>query len=81
MLLLSEKLNSQDFVDGGVNEAGMSTVGTKEERSTLQLNGPGLRWLFATLLIQRPSLRQQTASGVRRVMLASCGVTQGVGGT
>ena len=55
--------------------------GTKQERSTLQSNGPWLGWLFATLLLQHPSQNQQAASGVRRVMLASCEVTQGVGDT
>ena len=70
--------NSQGAVDDGVNEAGMST---KQERSTPQSNGPGLGWLFATLLLQHPSQSQQAASGVRRVMLAPCEATQGVGGT
>ena len=55
--------------------------GTKQERSTLQSNGPGQGWLFATLLLQHPRQSQQAASGVRRVMLASCEVTQGVGDT
>jgi len=32
-------------------------------------------------LLQHPSQSQQAASGVRQVMLASCKVTQGVGGT
>jgi len=54
-------------------------AGTKLERSTLQMNAPGLGWLFAMLLLQHPS--QQAASGARRVMLASCEVTQGVGDT
>jgi len=40
-----------------------------------------LGWLFATLLLQHPCQSQQAASGVWRVMLASCEVTQGVGGT
>jgi len=61
------------------NEAGMS--GTKQERSTLQLNAPGLGWLFATLLLQHPNQSQKAASGVRRVMPDSCEVTQGVGDT
>jgi len=39
----------------------------------------GLGWLFAELL-QHTSQSQQAASGVRRVMSASCEVTQGVGG-
>jgi len=47
----------------------------------VQSNGPGLGWLFATLLLQRPNHSQQAASGVRRVMLSSCDVTQGVGGS
>ena len=55
--------------------------GTKQARSTLRLNGPRLWWLFATLLLQHPSQSQQAASGVRRVMSASCEVTQGVGDT
>jgi len=49
------------------------------ERS--QLNGPGLGWLFAKLLLQHPSQSQQTASGVRLVMPTFCEVTQGVGDT
>jgi len=32
-------------------------------------------------LLQHPSQSQQAASGVRRVMLASCEVTQGVDDT
>ena len=39
------------------------------------------RGLFATLLLQYPNRSQQAAPGARRVMLASCEVTQGVGGT
>ena len=35
--------------------------------------------LFAELLLQLPSWSQQAASGARRVMSASCEVTQGVG--
>jgi len=68
--------NSQGVVDGGVNEA-LLMVGS----NTLQSNEPGLGRLFATLLLQRPNRSQQAASGVRHVMLASCEVTQGVGGT
>jgi len=60
---------------------GYEHCSTTQERSTLHLNGPGLGWLFATLLLQHPNRSQQAASGVRRVMLASCKVTQGVGGT
>ena len=47
--------NLQDVVDGRVSEAGMSTAAPWQERSTLRLNGPGLRWLFSTLLLQHPS--------------------------
>ena len=60
---------------------GYEHCGTKQKRSTLQSNGPGLGWLFATLLLQCPNWSQQATSGVRRVMLASCKVTQGIGGT
>jgi len=38
-------------------------------------------WLFATLLLQHPSLSQQAASGVESVISAFCEVTQGIGGT
>jgi len=38
---------------------------------------PGLGWLFAELLLQHPNRSQQAASGARRVMSASCEVTQG----
>jgi len=69
--------NSQGVVDSRVNEASV----TIQERSTLLSNGPGQRWLFAALLLQNPSQRQKTASSVRRVMLDSCEVTQGVGDT
>jgi len=55
--------------------------GTRQARSTRQLNGPGLGWLFAELLLQRLNRSQQAASGARRVMSASCEVTQGVGDT
>ena len=47
----------------------------------MQCNGPGLGWLFAMLLLQRPNRSQQAASGVRRVMSTCCEVTQGVGDT
>jgi len=60
---------------------GYEHYGTKQERSTLQSNVPGLGWVFTTLLLQHPSQNQQAASGVQRVMLAFCEVTQGVGGT
>jgi len=43
--------------------------GTREERSTLLLNGPGLRCLFVCLLLDHPSQTQQAASRVRLVML------------
>ena len=33
-------------------------------RSTLLLNGPGLRWLFATLLLQHTNWSQQAVSRV-----------------
>jgi len=39
------------------------------------------RVAFAMLLLQRPNRSQQAASGVRRVMSASCEVTQGVSDT
>ena len=45
------------------------------------VNGPGIGWPFAILLLQRPNRSQQAASGVRRVMLAPCEVTESVGGT
>ena len=60
---------------------GYEHCGTKQERSTLQSNGPGLRLLFTELLLQHPNRSQQAASGARRVMSASCKVTQGVGNT
>jgi len=46
------------------------------EHSTLQLNVPGLGWLFTTLLLQHPSQSQQAASRVQHVMSAFCEVTQ-----
>jgi len=54
---------------------------TRQVRSTLRLNGPVVRWLFATLLLQHPSQSQQAASRVQRMMSAFCEVTQGVGST
>jgi len=42
--------------DSGVDKAGMS--GTRQERSTLLLNGSGLGWLFAELLLQDPNQSQ-----------------------
>jgi len=53
---------------------------TRQECSTLLLDGPRLRWLFATLLAQDPSPGQLGASSLRRVMSAFF-VTQGVGDT
>jgi len=60
---------------------GFEHYGTRKKRSTLLLNGPGLEWLFAALLLQHPSPSQQAASRVRRVMSAFCEVTQAVGDT
>jgi len=65
---------------GGVIEVGVIS-GTRQERSTLRLNAPGLGWLFVTLLLKHSNWSQQAASRVRRVMQASCEVTQGVGNT
>jgi len=69
--------NSQGLVVGGVDEVGMST---RQVRSTLRLSA-SVWWLFAELLLQHPSRSQQATSGVRRLMSASCEVTQDVGGT
>ena len=44
----------------GVDEAGMSTAAP--DRSILRLNGTGLVWLFAELLLQHPSLAPAWAS-------------------
>ena len=55
--------------------------GTRQECSTLWPNALGLGWLFAELLLQHPNRSQEAASGVRRMMSASCEVTQGVGNT
>jgi len=44
---------------------GCEHCGTKRECSTLLLNGPGIRWLFATLLFRHPSQSQQVASRVQ----------------
>jgi len=50
------------------------------DSSTLQLNAPGLGWLFTEFLLQHPNRSQEVASGARRVMTTSCEVTQGVFG-
>jgi len=55
--------------------------GTRQERSTLQLNAPGLKWLFAMLLLQHLNRSQQVASRARHVMSSSYKVTPGVGDT
>ena len=60
---------------------GCEHYGTSQERSTLLLNGTGLRWLFAKLQPQQNSQNQQAASRVRRVMLAFCEMTRGVSDT
>ena len=73
--------NLQGIADGKFDEAGMSIAAPDRVRSTLQLKAPGLGWLFAPLLFQHPNRSQQAASGVRRVMSASCEMTQGVGDT
>ena len=72
--------NSQDALDGRLNEAGKH-CSTREGFSTLLLNGPGLRWLFEMLLVQYPSQSQQAATRVQRMMSTFCEVTRGVGGT
>ena len=60
---------------------GYEHCGTRHARRTLRLNGPGLGWLFAELLLQHPNRSQQAASVAQRVMSAPCEVTQGVGDT
>jgi len=37
--------------------------------------------MLATLLLQQPNRSQHAASGMQRMMSASCEVTQGAGGT
>jgi len=56
--------NSKDALDGRLSEAGKH-CGTREGLSSLLLNGPGLRWLFTSLLVQDPSQSQQAASRVK----------------
>jgi len=56
----------------------MSTVAPD---NTLKPNAPGPVRPLAELLLQHPNRRQKAASGARRVMSASCEVTQGVGVT
>ena len=46
---------------------GCEHCGTKQECLTLRSNAPGLRWLFAALLLQHPNRSQQTASTARCV--------------
>ena len=60
---------------------GREHCGIREGRSTLLLNAPVLRWLFAELLLQHPNRSQQASSRVRSVMSPSCEVTQGVSNT
>jgi len=55
----ASSLTSQGLFGGRVNEASVSTAAP--EHSTLRLNAPGLRWLFATLLLQHISQSQQAA--------------------
>jgi len=52
--------NSQSVVDGGVDEAGMTTAAP--DRSTLRLNATVLVRLFAELLLQHLSLAPAGAS-------------------
>ena len=49
--------------------------------STLLLKGPGIRWLFATLLLHHSSQSQQAPSRVQSVILTFCEVTRGIGDT
>jgi len=39
--------------------SGYEHCGTRQARSTLRLNAPGLGWLFAELLLQHPSKSRQ----------------------
>ena len=59
--------------------ANLSTAATRQDRRTLLLNGPGLGWLFATLLLQLPSQNQHVPSRVRRLMSTFCELTRAVG--
>jgi len=72
--------NSQEVVDGGVDGAGMST---RQEYSAVKWNraGVAVRRVVAPAPQPGSSRSQQAASGVQRVMPASCEVTQGVGDT
>ena len=58
------------------NQSGVCEhCGTRQEISTLLLNGPGLRWLLQTIFPQHPSPSQQAASSrVWLVMSAFCEV-------
>jgi len=73
-------IRKASLVGGGL-WGGCERCGTRQERSTLQLNAPGLKWLFAMLLLQHPNRSQQVVSRVWHVMSAFCKVTQGVGDT
>jgi len=71
------------FTAGSVTQVQVSTAAPDRsvvQSSTLLLNGPGLRWLCATLFLQQPSQSQQTASRVQTVVSTFCEVTRGVGG-
>jgi len=72
---------SQGVVDDGVNKAGVSTAAPDRSAVLCPLNGPGLGWLFAPLLLQHTSPTQRAASRVRRVMSSFCEVTQVAGDT
>jgi len=58
----ASNLTSQGLVGGRANEASVSTPAP--EHSTLRLNVPGLRLLFATLLLQHISQSQQATSRI-----------------
>jgi len=59
-----------------MTEVGVCTAAP--DGSTVLLSGPGIRWLFPTLLLQHPSWRQQAALRAQSVMSTLCKVTQGI---
>jgi len=68
--------SSQGVADGGVDKAGVSTAAPGGAQYAA-VEWTRAKRAIATLLLQHPSPRHQTASRVRRVMSASCEVTRG----
>jgi len=67
--------NSQGVVDGGVDEANMSTAAPNTGVQYSAVGSTRLGWILKELLLQHPNWNQQAVSEAWSMMSASCEVT------